>query len=96
MKKQTGFFKSVEALPDYKLKIEMQTNTRVEFDFSSRLCTVRFSALEDAELFGTAHTDGDFILFGNDKTANVKISPSEFMDLVLVDRTGACPDYRRG
>jgi two-component system chemotaxis response regulator CheY len=92
-KKQIGFFRSVKALPDYRLEVEMQTDTRIVFDFNSRLGTMRFGALKDAELFNTVHTDGDFILFGKEDAAKVKISPSDFMDLILVDRTGQFPDY---
>jgi hypothetical protein len=83
----------VKALPDYRLEIEMQTDTHIVFAFNSRLCTMRFGALKDAELFNTVRTDGDFILFGKDGAVKVQIGPMDFMDLILVDRTGEFPDY---
>ena len=93
---QTCFFKSVTALPDYKLKIQMGTNTRIDFDFTSRLVSVRFGVLKDETVFNTAYTDGNFILFQKEGVDKVKISAEEFMDLVLVDRTGEFPKRKLG
>lgn len=92
MREQAGYIRSVKALPGYKLEVEMGTNTRIEFDFVSRLNTMRFGALKDEKLFATASTDGSFITFGTDDVAKkVRISAIDFMDLVLVDRTGRLP-----
>lgn len=91
MRVQTGYIRSVKALPGYKLEVEMTTDTHIEFDFASRLETIRFGALKDENLFATASTDGNFITFGTNDTAKVKISAIDFMDLVLVDRTGSFP-----
>jgi hypothetical protein len=93
LEKQTGFFKSVRALPGYRLEIEMQTDTHIIFDFNSRLCTVRFNALRDDELFSAVRTDGDFILFEKGEDTKIKIGAADFMDLVLVDRTRDVPYY---
>ena len=90
-KVQTCFFKSVTALPDYKLKVEMGTGARIDFDFTSRLESVRFGNLKDDAVFSTAHTDGFSILFEREGEVKVKISADDFMDLVLVDRTGEFP-----
>jgi hypothetical protein len=96
MAKETGVFRSVKALPGYVLEIETRTDTRIVFDFNSRLRTIRFGALEDVELFNTARTDGDSILFGEYGETKVKIEAPIFMDLVLVDRSkGDVPYYRR-
>ena len=91
MRVQTGYIRSVKALPGYKLEVEMTTDTRIEFDFASRLNTIRFGALKDEKLFVTASTDGNFITFGTNDAARVRISAIDFMDLVLVDRTGRYP-----
>ena len=91
MRVQTGYIRSVKALPGYKLEVEMATNTHIEFDFESRLDTIRFGALKDEKLFATASTDGNFITFGTNDAPKVKISAIDFMDLVLVDRTGRYP-----
>ena len=69
----------------------MTTDTLNEFDFASRLNTIRFGALKDEKLFVTASTDGNFITFGTNDAARVRISAIDFMDLVLVDRTGRYP-----
>jgi len=91
MRVQTGYIRSVKALPGYKLEVEMTTDTRIEFDFASRLNTIRFGALKDEKLFVTASTDGNFITFGTNDAVKVRISAIDFMDLVLVDRTGRFP-----
>ena len=91
MRVQTGYFKSVTALPEYRLNIEMTTGAHIEFDFASRLNTMRFGALKDEKLFATACTDGEFILFGKEESEEVSISATDFMDLLLVDRTGKFP-----
>ena len=88
---QTCFFKSVTALPGHKLKVEMGTGTLIDFDFNSRLSSVRFGNLKDESVFNTVYTDGTFILFQKEGEVKVKISPDDFMDLVLVDRTGEFP-----
>jgi len=91
MKVQTGYIRSVKALPGYKLEVEMATNTHIEFDFASRLDTIRFGTLKDEKIFATASTDGNFITFGTNDAAKIRISAIDFMDLVLVDRTGSFP-----
>ena len=94
MKKQVGFFKSVVALPEYKLEIEMATGTHIVFDFTTRLNTARFSAIKNEELFKAVRTDGhSIIFFDTTNDAEIGIGPEEFMDLVLVDRTCDFPCY---
>jgi hypothetical protein len=87
MKGRTGYFRSVKVLPGYRLQIDMVTDSRIEFDFSSRMGTMRFGALRDEAVFASASTDGNFILFEKDGAVRVKISASELTDLLLVDRT---------
>lgn len=93
MKMQAGFFRSVKPLPKHKLEVVMQTDTHIVFDFTSRLGTMRFGALVDDELFSSARTDGNFILFGKPGAPEIRIGPADFADLVLVDRTIDGPDY---
>ena len=76
----------MEALPAYRLRVNTGTGASIEFDFSSRLDTMRFGALKDPGLFSTARTDGSFILFV-DAATRVSISADDFVDLLLVDRT---------
>jgi hypothetical protein len=89
---QTKFFKSVRAVSDHQLEILMETDTHIIFDFSSRFHTARFGALRDDELFMSAHTDGDYILFEKKGCPKVTIPASDMMDLMLVDRTRASPN----
>ncbi|NLB83848.1 MAG: hypothetical protein GX791_06345 [Synergistaceae bacterium] len=91
MNMQTRYFRSGKALPEYRLDIRMATGAHIEFDFASRLNTMRFGVLKDEKLFATAFTDGESLLFGKDGPAKVSISATDFMDLVLVDKTGDFP-----
>lgn len=85
--KGDGYFKYVHALPDYQIEVDMETGTTIRFDFRSRLNTARFGMLRDQELFQSAHTDGNYLIFKKAGRMPVKITASEFMDLVLIDRT---------
>ena len=87
MKEHTGYFRSVKVLPGYRMEVETATCSRIEFDFTSRLNTIRFGTLRDSGVFATASTDGDYILFRRNDEIRVKISAPEFIDLLLVDRT---------
>ncbi|NLT57594.1 MAG: response regulator transcription factor [Clostridiales bacterium] len=81
-----GYFKCVRALPDHQLEVVMETGTTIYFDFRSRLDTARFGKLRDEELFGNVRTDGNYLVFERAGQTPVKITASEFMDLVLIDR----------
>jgi hypothetical protein len=86
MKAQKDYFKSVKALPDYLLEIEMRTDAHIVFDFKPCLGTARFGALKEEEVFNTAHTDGFRIQFREGTREKVTITAGEFVDLVLVGR----------
>ncbi|MDR0653519.1 MAG: hypothetical protein LBG12_09480 [Synergistaceae bacterium] len=91
MKVQKDFFKSVKALPDYLLEIEMRTDTYIIFDFKSWLGTARFGALKEEEVFNTAHTDGFCIQFREGAREKVTITAGEFADLLLGIRIDTKP-----
>ncbi|HWQ79826.1 MAG TPA: response regulator [Anaerovoracaceae bacterium] len=82
-----GYFKAVKTLPDYQLEVTMGTGTTIHFDFRSRLKTARFGMLRDEELFRSVCTDGNYLIFSKAGRMPLKITASEFMDLVLIDRT---------
>lgn len=82
-----SYFKSVHALTDYRLEVTMETGTTIHFDFHTRLNTMRFGMLRDEELFRSVSTDGNYLIFNKAGRMSVKITASEFMDLVLIDRT---------
>ena len=80
------YFRSVRALPDFQLEVIMETGSAIRFDFSGRLDTARFGMLRDEEMFRSVYTDGDYLIFSRAGRMPVKISASEFMDLILIDR----------
>ncbi|MDR0653520.1 MAG: hypothetical protein LBG12_09485 [Synergistaceae bacterium] len=87
MKIKDSPFKSVKALPGHRLEVHMSTNARIVFDFTSLLRTIRYGLLENEGFFNTVDTDGFAIVFGKEKREEIRISESEFIDMVMVDRT---------
>lgn len=81
-----GYFKRVRALPNYRLEVVMETGTTIHFDFGSRLNTARFGRLSDEEFFRSVRSNGDYLVFERAGKIPLKITASEFMDLVLIDR----------
>ncbi|MBE6013145.1 DUF2442 domain-containing protein [Anaeropeptidivorans aminofermentans] len=85
--KSNGYFRSVQALPGYHLEVTMETGSIIHFNFRSRLNTARFGRLIDEELFQSVQTDGNYLIFHKAGIMPVKVTASEFMDLVLIDRS---------
>ena len=90
---QTRYLKSVKTVSDYQLEVLTETDTRIIFNLKPRFNTARFGALRERELFYSAHTDGNYILFEKEGYPKVTISASDMMDLALVDRAGDFPQY---
>jgi hypothetical protein len=104
----TKYFRSVLAISDHQLAVVMETNSFIVFDFGDRLKSLRWGGLQEPELFGTAHTDGFYILFGprdclngpyvtrnkEDGARKLAIDPGTFMDMVVKDKTRKSPNYR--
>ncbi len=81
-----GYFKEVYALHDYQLQVVMTTGATIQFDFRPRLNTVRFGGLKDKDHFRNVRTDGNYLIFEKTGKTPMRITASEFMDLVFVDR----------
>jgi len=80
------YIKSVRALPGSTLEVTMATGSIIQFDFCSRLNSARFGILQDEELFRSVWTDGNYLIFEKAGRMPLKITASEFLDLVLIDR----------
>lgn len=89
---QTKYLKSVKAVSDYQLEILTEPDAHIIIDLRSRFNTIRFMALREKELFLSAYTDGNYILFEKEGYPKVKISATEIMDLALVEPGGKLPD----
>lgn len=83
---QGAYFSSVRALSEHRLEVIMETGTSIHFRFGPRLNTARFGSLQDDLLFRSVRTDGHALLFEVPGKTPVRITASEFMDLVLIDR----------
>lgn len=77
-----AFIKSVTALNDWRLFVEMETGSFIVVDLSHKLDTARFGDLRDGYLFRTVITDGEAVSWGNGK---IKLTARELMDVVFVD-----------
>jgi two-component system chemotaxis response regulator CheY len=86
-KKKGSYFRSVRAMPAHHLEVIMETGSIIRFDFRPKLNTARFGMLIDEALFQSVETDGDYLIFYKEGMMPVKITASEFMDLVLIDRS---------
>lgn len=80
-------FRGVTPLPNYQLKIEMETGNAILFDFTSRLRSVRYGRLKDRKVFESVRTDGDSLIFGAEGNEQITITADDFMDLLIIDRT---------
>ncbi|HWQ62406.1 MAG TPA: hypothetical protein VN521_08860 [Negativicutes bacterium] len=69
--------RSVTAKDDYRLEAQLDNGSSITLNMKSRLGTVRFGLLADAEFFRRATTDGLFVRWGN----MVEISVSELFQL---------------
>lgn len=83
---QEAYFKGVKPLAGRGLEVVMETGTTIHFGFESRLNTARFGSLQDDTLFDSVRTDGHALIFEVPGKTAIRITASEFMDLVLIDR----------
>ncbi|WP_156775089.1 DUF2442 domain-containing protein [Dethiosulfovibrio peptidovorans] len=81
-----GFIKSVTALNDWRLFVEMETGSVMVVDLSHKLDTARFGDLRDLKLFRSVSTDGDIVLWGDGR---VRLMARELMDVVFVEKKEA-------
>lgn len=79
------YIKRVMPLENYRLFLEMETGSTVTVELKSKLETVRFGELSDRNLFQTATTDGDFVIW-QDGHYTLKVSVKELLDVVMADR----------
>lgn len=78
-----GFIKSVTALNDWRLFVEMETGSVMVVDLSHKLETARFCDLRDLDLFRSVTTDRETISW---KDGRVRLTARELMDVVFVDK----------
>ena len=76
-----GYIRAVIPLKDYRLFMELESGSSVIVDLSTKLKTIKYLPLSDTNMFETAETDGDYVMWGGGQT---KVSVKELMDLVLL------------
>jgi hypothetical protein len=88
------FFRSVEPLAGYKLRVSTLPGEEILFDFVPRMGTTRFADLKNPQLFGSAATDGECIYFQIPGFMPVRISAGEFFTLLAKTPVTASPVER--
>lgn len=76
-----SYIRSVVALEDYRLLMEMESGSSVTVDLSVKLGTMKYRELMDRALFDTAATDGDYVIWGNGR---VRVTAGELMEVALI------------
>lgn len=73
--------KRVMPMEDYRLFVEMETGSTAVVEFKNKLETARFTALSDKPFFASAVTDGDYVIW-SDQKHTLKISIKELLDVL--------------
>lgn len=69
---------------DYRLLIELSNGHGVIINFESKLDTLRFSMLENKDIFRRVYTDGFSLLWSRGK---LRVSMSEIMEMLQSKQT---------
>ena len=59
----------------------LESGSMLIVDLSVRLTFVRFQQLADPDLFASARTDGDYVIWGN---GQIRITARELMEAALI------------
>jgi len=76
-----GYIRSVLPMKDYRLLLEMEGGSTVIVDLSKKLCTMKYSELEDVKFFEAVATDGDYVSWGGGR---LRVTVNELMEIVLL------------
>lgn len=76
-----GYLRSVTPLDGYRLFLELTSGSIAIVDLSNKLETARFYNLRDENLFKTAITDGDYVIWGN---GEVQLTTKELINVLLL------------
>jgi len=76
-----GYIKTVVPMKDYRLFMDMESGSNVIVDLSVKLNTMKYKDLTDEQIFRSAKTDGDYVVWGDGR---VKVTVKELMEVVLI------------
>lgn len=76
-----SYIKTVLPMKDYRLFMEMESGSCLIVDLSCKLHTMKYAALVDIELFKTAATDGDYVIWADGR---LRLTVKELMEVVLL------------
>lgn len=76
-----NYIKTVVPMKDYRLLLEMESGSCVIIDLSCKLDTVKYGELSDEALFNQVSTDGDYVIWGDNR---IKVTARELLEVALV------------
>jgi len=76
-----SYIKTVVPMKDYRLFMDMESGSSVIVDLSVKLNTMKYRDLADEQIFRSAKTDGDYVVWGGGR---VRVTVKELMDVVLI------------
>ena len=76
-----SYIRKVLPMQGHRLYVEMESGSTVTVEFRNKLRTAKYAELADETLFGTAVTDGDYVIWGGGR---VKLTVNELIEVVLM------------
>ena len=76
-----SYIKSVLAMKDHRLFLEMESGSTATVDLSGKLRTAKYAALAEEAFFRTATTDGDYVVWGGGR---LRLTVNELMEAILL------------
>ncbi len=76
-----NYIKTVAPLKGYRLFLEMEGGSVIILDLSVKLNTMKYQELQKGSLFTAVHTDGNYVIWGDDR---IKVTAKELMEIALI------------
>ena len=76
-----NYIKSVTPLKGYRLFVEMESGSVIILDLSVKLNTMKYQELQAGSLFTSVHTDGNYVIWGDDR---INMTAKELMEIALI------------
>lgn len=78
-----GSVASVQALPEYRLRIRFSNGSEAIVNMERRIRAIRFHKLADPRLFQTAQAQGDAVIWRRD-SESIRATVGELLDSMML------------
>lgn len=79
-----SILREVEVLPGYRLRLSFENGSTAVVNLEKRVKTLRFSQIAAPEVFATARSDGDQVVW-QDGSVPFRVYCGELLDAMLMD-----------